>query len=424
MANLAAINPTAPSQLAGLTVGALSNILSTFSGKTVALWDIEEASYISNATRQANPNALPAVFHVFQTQQPFKAGLAQVSDNYGRRKVKYMFPYKDGQASDDLGKKPADYAFDVIIHGPNYLSGLQNLVNELSQPTPGVLTHPVFGDIDVIVEDYTMAHSSEERLAVHLQLKFSENSFTIQDAFDIAAGPAGGKSSFQSAIANVLSAFANFQTAVNAVTAKLQAISTLRQQIIQSINDFQSYYAQVAGQINAAFSSDPTQIASLFPVNLGGILNSDGTVVNPPITGGLSPNDPFANVPVSELSAAAQTAIAQIQVQNALQGAWTQGAALIKSMEATLNGQGALAFHDNVLDIKNSLLFLENAITAGLAQSNFKVFLYTLPWDMSAREVCFRNNISLDNVDEIGILNPNLDSTNQIPMGTVLTVAV
>lgn len=421
MANLGALNPNAPSQLAGLTVGALGNILSNFAGKNVALWDIDEASYISNATKQANPNALPAVFHVFQTAQDFKAGLSNVNDQYGRRKVKYMFPYKDGQASDDLGKKPADYTFDVIIHGPNYLAGVQALVNELSQPTPGVLTHPIFGDIDVIVEDYTMVHGADERLAVHLQLKFSENSFTLQDSFDISAS---NNKSFTSAIGKVLSAFNKITNLANAVTANLQAASTVRQQVLQSIADFQSFYALTAGQINAAFNSNPSSIPTLFPVNTGGVQNPDGTVVNPPITGGLSPNDPFANVPLSQLSAAAQTAIAAQSTQNSLQTTWNKGAAMIQLLESTLNGQGALTFHDNILDIKNTLLDLENSIKAGLASSRFKVFMYKLPYDMSAREVCYLNNVSLDNVAEIGILNPTLDSTNNIPKGTVLTVAV
>lgn len=419
--NPGALNPNAPSQLAGLTVGALGNILSNFAGKTVALWDIDEAAYISNATKQANPNALPATFHVFQSQQPFKAGLANVQDNYGRRKVKYMFPYKDGQASDDLGKKPAEYAFDVIIHGPNYLAGVQALVNELSQPTPGVLTHPIFGDIDVMVEDYTMAHAAEERLAVHLQLKFTENSFTLQDAFDISSS---NKKSFTSAIGKVLDAFNKIQTLANAVTANLQAASTVRQQVLQSVADFQSFYALTAGQINAAFNSNPASIPTLFPVNKGGVQNADGTVTNPPITGGLSPNDPFANVPVSQLSQAAQVAIAAQTTEKSLQTAWDKGGAMIALLESTLNGQGALRFHDNILDIKNTLLDLENSIKAGLASSRFRIFKYTLPWNMSAREVCFVNNISLDNVAEIGVLNPTLDSTNDIPKGTVLTVAV
>lgn len=419
--NPGALNPNAPSQLAGLTVGALSNILSNFGGSSVAQWDIDEASYISNATKQSNPNALPAVFHVFQSQQPFKAGLASVNDNYGRRKVKYMFPYKDGQASDDLGKKPAEYTFDVLIHGPNYLQGLSGLVNELSQATPGVLTHPIFGDIDVIVEDYTLLHHAEERLAVHLQLKFSENSFTIQDAFDVSAS---NNKSFTSAISKVLSAFEKIQNLASAVSANLQAASTLRQQVLQGVNDFQSFYAQTAGQINAAFNPNPASIPTLFPVNLGGVQNPDGTVVNPPVTGGLSPNDPFANVPVSQLSQAAQTALAVQTTQKSLQNTWNNGAALIAQLESTLNGQGALRFHDNIQDIKQTLLDLESSIKAGLASSRFKVFQYQLPWEMSAREVCFANNISLDNVSEIAILNPFIESTNAIPKGTILTVAV
>ena len=307
------------------------------------------------------------------------------------------------------------------VSRPNYLAGVQALVGELSQATPGVLTHPIFGDIDVIVDDYTMAHAAEERLAVHLVLKFSENSFTLQDAFDISVS---NNKSFTSAIGTVLNDFNKITNLANAVSANLAAVSTLRQQILQSVAGFQTYMAQLSAQINAAFNPNPSSIPTLFPVNLGGVQNPNGTVVNPPITGALSPNDPFANVPLSQLSAAAQTAIAAQTTQQSLQVFWNMGAALIAQLEATFNGQGALTFHDNILDIKTTLLDLQNSIQAGLATSQFSVYKYTTPWDMSAREVCFQNNISLDNVSEIGILNPTLDSTNYIPKGTILTVAV
>lgn len=420
--NAGAINPQLPSQLGALTAGQLSNLLSNFAGKNVSVWDIDEASYISNATKLANPSALPVPFHVFKTGPggaPYLAGLDQVQDSYGRRKVKYQFPYKDGQTSDDLGKKPVDYTFNIMIHGPNYLAGVSALFAEISQPTPGVLTHPVFGDIDVIVEDWQVVHSSAQRMAAQITIKFSENSFTLQDAFDVSNT---NNKNFSSAMSNVLSAFNKFQSLLNTVTANLQAISTVRQQLINIVTGVSQAYALVAGQLNAAFNSNSPLIPTLFPVNLGGQQNSDGTVTTA-ATGGLTFNDPFANVPITSLSTAAQTAIAQQATQQSVQAQYALTASMIASLEATFSGTGGTVFHDNILDMKRTLLALQQCLQAGLAASNFSIFQYTTPRDMSAREVCFVNNISLDNVTDIQVLNPFLDSTNNIPKGTTLTVA-
>jgi DNA circularisation protein N-terminus len=417
--NPGALNPNIPSQLAGLTAGQLSNILSNFNGKQVSVWDIEEASYISFASKNTPGTHQPVPFHVFKSSVTYKAGLTQVTDTYGRRKVKYLFPYKDGQTSDDLGKKPAEYTFDVLIHGPNYLAGFQALVDELAQDTPGTLTHPVLGDVDVIVDDYTVVHDSATRMAVHVSLKFSEHSFTIQDTFDISAS---NNKSFTSKLSKVLDAFNKFTTLANKVSANLAAFSTLRQQVTQGVSNFSSYFSQVCGQINAAFNSNPSSIPSLFPVNSGGIQSANGTISNPPVVSGLSPNDPFANIPLNQLSASAQQAIAAQAISASVQTAWNQGAALIRQLEATPNG--ALVFHDNILDIKNSLLDMQSALQAGLASAKFRLFKYTTPRDMSVREVAFANQVSLDKVAEIAVLNPSLDSVNNIPKGTIVTVAV
>ena len=78
-----------PLDFARATMGDLGAVLQTFTGQDAGDWDIQEASYNN------------VVFHVFASKQIYNGAISQINDSGGRRKVKYQFPYQDGQTTDD-----------------------------------------------------------------------------------------------------------------------------------------------------------------------------------------------------------------------------------------------------------------------------------------------------------------------------------
>lgn len=407
-----------PGDFARLTAGTFNSIVSNFAGgRDVTKWDLLESSYISANSVKAGKK--PVVFHVFQSAQPYNAAVASVNDSMGRRKVKYMFPYKDGQTTDDLGRRPQSFEFDVLIFGNNYKVGLQNLLNEINDPTAGTLTHPIFGDIGCVCEDFELTHTNEKRKAVALRLKFIEHNFTIQTLNDITLKDTSTKG----ALTKLAGAFTKFQNLVNAIEANVAAARTVKNQIKQALSDFQSQFGSTAATMNATFNGpNASDIPQLLPVNQGGLQTTSGSINSGVTASVLSPSDPFAAIPIDQLSAATAIALATSDIIKKIQGLRDQTTAIINSLKAVKNG--GLTFHDNILDLKQTMIDLQDALERGIAQSNAKIIQYITPHDMSIREVAFANGVSIKDSSQIQLLNTQLLSVNLIPKGTSLNVAV
>lgn len=421
-------NLNSPGDFARLTAGTFNSIVQNFAGgRDLSKWDIVESSYIANANLgtfavDQNGNLTPSkavVFHVFQSSQPYNAAVKTVTDQMGRRKVKYMFPYKDGQTTDDLGRRPSSFEFDVLIFGNNYLNALNRLLTELNNPSAGTLTHPVFGDIGCVCEEIELTHSNEARKAVALRLKFIEHNFTIQSFADITKKDTSTKG----ALTKLASAFAKFENLVNAVEANINAARTVKNQIKQAIGDFQDQFGSTASSMNATFNGpNASDIPALLPVNQGGLQNTSGGLNSGVTASVISPSDPFAAIPIADLSAATAIALATGDIIKKIQGLRDQVTAIINSLKAIRDGGNN--FHDNILDLKVTMIDMQDALEKGISSSQAKIIQYVTPNDMTIREVAFANGVDVNTADQIFLLNNQLDSVNYIPKGTSLNVAV
>ena len=145
------------------------------------------------------------------------------------RKVKYKYPYVDGQTTDDLGREPGSFELEILIFGQNYMDCFNQLLIEFNDPVPGILVHPVRGEIVCGVDKYTLTHQSDQRKAMGIHVTFTEHNFSILGPNDLQS-PA--KSSIKSALSNVLGVFAKFDAVINKVNGAIlfakgvQAITT------------------------------------------------------------------------------------------------------------------------------------------------------------------------------------------------------
>lgn len=445
-----------------LTQGALTDAAALFGGTDPANWDIVEGMY----------NGVP--FHVFQSKdyvpedgpiQPltWQGALSRISDIGGRRKVKYQFPYKDGQTTDDLGKKPTSYELDILIFGPRYLEGLKALLVEFNKPTPGTLTHPVYGDLTCVVDDLTFTHQSEQRKAVSLRATFIEHNFTVGDISEL-----GDDSNIKSALSKALAVFATVDAAINKVVGAVLLATGVKNLLVQYLNIYKQSQAQALTQMNLTFNSKggSSDIPALLPVNLGGTgvaTTSNGGVVtvatapnsakqaalgstssfattgkgdpgNASKTGAVSVtttstfpllvsgSDPFNGIPAAQLAQLSQTTVAAISAAAATKAVaiiFTQLGSIISTIET--NG-AYLELFDTIISMRQTAVLLQTVLETGIASSNARLIQYTTPRLMSLREVGWANGIPPDRVQELDILNPKLLSINQIAIGTILQV--
>lgn len=390
-----------------LTLGGIAGAAQALSslGRNPAEWDIQEGSYGHDSSI--------VLFHVITSKSDYQAALPTISDIGGRRKVKYKFPYVDGQTTDDLGRKPESFDFEILIHGQRYLDGLKKLLKEFDDPRPGTLVHPVRGTLIVAVEDVQIVHSQEKRKAASLKVVFIEHNFTIGDI------KASKDVSVKGALSALLDAFSAIDKAITNVLGAVQFALSLRQQIAQLIADYKNQYTTTAQTINSSFNTrGSADIPGLLPVNQGGT-GSPGTGATFPLTGSTIDDTAQNTLP----------AVAANDVAKQVNASRATLASLIQQIQSMGNapgdagtGPGSLFFHDTILDLKTGGVLLQDAFEKGVASSQAQVIDYVTPREMSLREIAFANGLSPNRFSDIFILNPELDSVNSVPPSTKIKV--
>lgn len=379
------------------TLSDVGNVLNQFGNGGLGEWDLKEAAYNG------------VVFHVITSQRPYQAALSRIQDEGGRRLVKYMFPYTDGQTTDDLGRMPETITMNVLFHGERYLQGFEDLLRELQKPEPGTLIHPVFGERTVKLENLQNVHEHSARRAIACSITFVEHNFTI-GAFESDRSPTA-----KSAIAALLEGFALLDEALTRVQAAVIFASSVKAAVVALITNFQDRYLDTSQGLNRTFNSgNSSDLPTLLPVETGGTDSDE-------FPGAIAPSDPFNSVPISTSTATGALTIEQLQ-----QSVNDRRAELAAIIASIINGapDAALEFHDTIVDLRCIANFLQDALERGAESSRGKIVDYVTPWDMSIREVAFQNGISVEEIDRIDQLNPSLLSVNLIVKGTTIKVPV
>lgn len=425
-----------------ITAATVTNLAGLF-GLQANEWDLVEGSY-----KGGTQGATKAIFHVFKSKTDYEGALSRVSDYGGRRIVKYQFPYKDGQTTDDLGRRPNSFEMDILIFGPNYMNGFRQLQQQLNDPVPGVLVHPIRGEIVCKADEFTFTHECSQRKAVGIHITFVEHNFTVGDIRQVDS------SSLKKALAATLEIFGIIDTVFAKVEGALLLTRGLKNLLKTYLGTYKQDNALVASQINTTFNSkgSSNDIPSLLPVNLGGTgtaTSDSGRLASGSTRTGSrslpsvasqdqfivvrSVSDPFNGVPVLDLAPSTVQAIAVQQLTKNVQALRDQAATIIQTINnataAPARGVApgaspALELFDAVDSIRQTALIMQKALETGVATSNVAIIDYTTPRLMSLREVAFANAIDPERVRELDILNPSLLSVNYIEKGTVLKVPI
>lgn len=388
------------------TLGDVRGILEGLAGRDPNKWDLQEGAYNN------------ILFHVFQSASEYQAGLQSVQDQGGRRKVKYKFPFRDGQTTNDLGAQPETFEVEVLLHGARYLEGYRLLMQEFNKPTPGNLTHPVRGIITVVPETWSITHSSETRKALILRVTFIQHSFTISNVVEQVQ-----KKTTKSALSKALDAFGAIDGLLGRIGAYSRLALSTRQTLIQALQEYKNGYANVLGRMNTTFNQGSSaDIPGLLPVQQGGLLGVDGQLTSDTFQV-LTTSERFNSVPVQQINAEV-TVTSVDDLAKQVNASRAEVAGIISDIKQADGGMGALEFYDDLLALKQSAVDLQEVLEAGIASSQAQVVNFIAPRIMSIREVAFEAGIPVDRVDEISLLNQDLSSVNCIEKGTQIRVPI
>lgn len=420
----------------GFDLSPAALLVSELTGVNSDRWEIVESSFISNLTLRKNPNAVPAKFLIFAERGLYGAGLSNALDSGGRRKVKFVFPYRDGQTTDDLGRKAETFEINCLIFGVQYKEGLRALLRECEQPSPGVLRHPVRGDFPVAIEDVEITHQHDARRACAVRIRFIEHTFTLDTLSETAAG---GPSSIKTALIAALNAVKLVNNVIAEVQSNIIAARTIANRIGSALGLYNTAYVANLQKMNKTFNpGTSTDLPTLLPVNEGGTANPNGTQASTvfPVVGTL--NDPFSGFPPPPDQQLIQALATQqaIDETNRLRDSVSAIIADLESVTQFDLGEtnpdliqlnkpvGALVFREQILDLKRTASLMQNVLETGVASSAFRIIDYTVPRLMSVREVAFAAGLDADLSYQIELLNPAMLSVNYIAKGTSLKVPV
>ncbi len=452
-----------PADFAIATLSATNELLQMFL-RDRAVWAIAEGTY-----RGGRKNARTVNFHVFRKKSDYQAGLPRMTDQGGRRAAKYAFPYKDGHTTDDLGAQGEEFDAEIVLHGPYYKVGMGRLLKEFNDPIPGYLEHPVRGSVRAKAVSWTMDHSHDAKSAVLMRVRFTTHDFeSIFDDTTLIKTP-------KAALQKVIGALNKIAAAIAAVRQIVGVVTSLVENIKQKIQAFYSAYQSLAADAASAFGMTGNDIAAVLPINQGGnvapataggrtaggvnpdadpgLFGSNPSTTITAGTAGLSitvnnfikvsnrfttivqPTDPFANIPLDLLGDVARAAIQQTQLAKRVEeqrAMVNEIAADIDALIAVLvNAQigligKAAAAVETMLNSKVTMLeacdAMATLLKAGSANGRPVIINYTVPRSMSLREAAFLNGLKPQDGEDISVLNPSLDSVNDVPRGTVLKI--
>lgn len=405
-----------PLDFARATLSPVAGLLNQFSPGE-GEWQLLECSYLSDATRRKNPQAKPVLLHVFKSVSEYQAGLDVVSDSGGRRKVKYEYPYVDGQTTDDLGARPENFELNILFHGPRYLEGLRAFLREAGQATPGTLVHPIRGSLRVAVETYDLTHSQESRKAVLARVVFTTHSFT---AGSLRTLEPKKENSVKSKLLAAVQGVQRIETAINQVQDAILTVQSLKNSLEQQLTEYSAAYLATLRRLNRTFNDgSSSDLPLLNTVSQGGTTNAAGQQVSETFTTLVSPNDPYSGIP-TDPDPNVVPVLAAKQAEDEVNARRAEVSAAVSALEAA----DALQFHPTVLLLKQSAVDLQEVLEAGLASSRAAVGRYRTPRLMTLREVAFAVQLDVQRAYEIALLNPTLESTNFVPEGTLLEVPV
>jgi prophage DNA circulation protein len=136
------------------------------------------------------------------------------------------YPYRDGGAVEDLGRKPRRISLSVPIIGEGYLFELADLIAALDESGSGELVHPVFGPVTASCQSYNIRHGAAAVDSADLDIAFIEDSVdTPGIRIRQTPGSLGDKSL---SFANIVAALLNAQQRAAYLNQVRRALAVLR----------------------------------------------------------------------------------------------------------------------------------------------------------------------------------------------------
>jgi len=192
----------------------------------------------------------------------------------GNRAQQHEYPLRDIGWVEILGKKTKSYNLDLFVAGDNYDKTRDKLIEALDKPEPGILAHPRFGRLNVVVIDFRKTESTREGGMCRFSVTFVDaGAATFPRAGDDTAAvvDAAANQSLADAINSFAEAFSVLGQAADYVNGVVDEISRTLQ-AVENVTD--AITSPIADLIRAPADMAATIVGSMHRIS---------TLVNTPL---------------------------------------------------------------------------------------------------------------------------------------------
>lgn len=408
-------------------ISAFSN---PFGAPSKGEWNLTKGVYTTQISKQS-------VIFFYDKKDPDpsqRTAVESISDSGGRRLAVYEYPYLDGQALADLGRKGEQFTFTIVFTGLNYQQKFQQFLSVVvNSNEPGTLTHPIRGAIQARYRDHEFVHSHDKWNAIVIKAVFLEDNTGTLAATNVAAS--SQDSALRSALQTLTTVQATVQQSIFAVQALLLLPAAIANAMNQRLTSITSQGSSLLGSLAATFSSDQ-QLQQLVAQGstTGGVvaLNSGTTVQQPGVNqGGTGTQTQLPPVYQAGFDPQTQAAVNSnvASYVNANQLTSQQAVFITNQMRTAIGAAIAEAqtnfgnqYYNIMVTYRGLAVAMQAAVEACLASEQAQVVVYQVPYAMSLRMVAFLNGLTPDDSVTIAALNPTVPSVNYVPSGTQLIV--
>ncbi|MEL7784054.1 DNA circularization N-terminal domain-containing protein [Citromicrobium bathyomarinum] len=196
----------------------------------------------------------------FRTERDERSG--------GRRVVTHEFPARDEPLTEDLGARAKTFTLDCHVIGSDFIARRDALIDALEASGPGLLVHPQYGRMLVVVYDYSASTSTEEGGMCRFAITFGESGQAV-------SSPARGSVGDDSArIADQAEEAAPEELAKAFSIAQAAAfVEASAEDLVHGIGQVSRIAASMRGGIGPALRAFEAGLDFL-PANIGGLLRA------------------------------------------------------------------------------------------------------------------------------------------------------
>ncbi|MDR1946634.1 MAG: DNA circularization N-terminal domain-containing protein [Desulfovibrio sp.] len=115
-------------------------------------------------------------------------GVLDASGQGGRRTVVHEFPLRDVPYIEDLGRAARTFTVQGFLLGPTFMEQRDALISALEEPGPGLLVHPWYGELEVVLTgQYQDRHSAVDGGMCVISMTFTRDGESGAAVFSVNA---------------------------------------------------------------------------------------------------------------------------------------------------------------------------------------------------------------------------------------------